>query len=49
MKKRAEVENQISSMKAEQIQEEAKVEQEIAKVLSSRRKYEYLNEKLKVI
>jgi hypothetical protein len=49
LKKRAEVENQISSMKAEQIQEEAKVEAEIAKVLSSRRKYEYLTEKLKVI
>jgi len=48
-KQRAMVANQISSMKAEQITEEAKVEAEISKVLQSRRKYEYLQEKLKVI
>ena len=49
LKKRAEVENEVAAMKAEQIQEEAKVEVEIAKVLTSRRKYEYLGKKLEVI
>jgi hypothetical protein len=36
-------------MKADQIMEEAKVESDIAKVLASRRRFEYLSQKLEVI